>query len=87
MARYFMVTVPRGHCGNGHESDIKFAFKCANMIEAMDRAKRMPSVKHTRGILQAREIQLEEYNEFVKISAYERYQQEAPWFNNKKRRR
>ena len=74
MMRYFMVTCSRGHCGTGHEAVIKFAFESRNLIEAMDKAKRMPSVKHTRGILNGKEISRIEYEEYIKISAYKRYE-------------
>lgn len=73
--RYFMVTVERGHCGNKHSSIIKFAFESKNLIEAMDRAKKMPSVKHTRGIVFGKEITKIEYEEYISISAYDRYEQ------------
>lgn len=74
MMRYFMVTCSRGHCGTGHENTIKFAFQSKNLIEAMDAAKRMPSVKHTRGILKGYEITKIEYEEYIKVSAYRRYE-------------
>ena len=40
--------------------------------EATDKARRMPSVKHTRGILAGKEISEAEYYEFRSVSAYER---------------
>ena len=76
--RYFLVTCHRGHCGFGHSSSITFAFEAKNLIEAMDMGKRMPSVKHTRMILNGKEITREEYIEYRQINAYERsYQMSA----------
>lgn len=72
MKRYFLVTCHRGHCGNGHSSTITFAFETSNLIEAMDMGKRMPSVKHTRMIINGKEISLEEYKEYREINAYQR---------------
>lgn len=70
--KYYMVTCPRGHCGNGQYTEITFAISARNMLDAMDKAKRMPGVKHTRAILMAREVSYEEYSEYRKVSAYER---------------
>ena len=53
-------------------AEITFAMMAQNLIEAQDKAKRMPSVKHSRGILMGREITEEEYYERRKISAYDR---------------
>lgn len=71
--RYFMVVVSRGHCGAGKSTEIKFAFIARNLLDAMDRAKRMPSVKHSRGALHAYEITEVEYHEYRERSAYERF--------------
>lgn len=70
--RYFMVSCERGHLGRGKSAIIKFAIEADNMIKAMDIAKKMPAVKHTKTILSAREIEKEEYNEYRMISAYNR---------------
>ena len=56
----------------GNSTSITFAFEAKNLIEAMDMGKRMPSVKHTRPILNGREISFEEYQEFRSINAYDR---------------
>lgn len=73
--KYFLITCVRGHCGNGHSTEIKFAFEAKDLLSACDKAKRMPSVKHTRLVLHGKEITKEEYIEYRKISAYERYAQ------------
>lgn len=75
--KFFMVVCHRGHCGVGHSTEIKFAIRANNLLEACDRAKRMPSVKHTRMAIFGKEITEEEYNEYRKISAYERYNQHS----------
>ena len=75
--KFFMVTCSRGHCGNGHSTEIKFAIAAKNLLDACDKAKRMPSVKHTRMALYGREISEQEYNEYRAISAYERFNQQS----------
>ena len=70
--RYFMVSCERGHLGRGKSAIIQFAIEAGNMVKAMDIAKKMPAVKHTKTILSAREIGREEYNEYRSISAYNR---------------
>lgn len=71
--KYFMVTCHRGHAGCGRSTSIKFAIQAENLLAACDKAKRMPSVKHTRAIAFGREITFEEYTEYRKVSAYERF--------------
>ena len=75
---YYLVTCERGHCGNRKSSYIKFAFEAANMIEAVDMARKMPSVKHSRYCVQAKVISYEEYTDYIQINAYERYEQWRP---------
>lgn len=70
--RYFKITCHRGHCGTGHSSAITFVFEAKNLIAAMDMAKRMPSVKHSRVIMSGNEISKEEYKDYIAISAYKR---------------
>lgn len=65
-----MITCHRGHCGCGHSTEIKFAIKAKNLLDACDKARRMPSVKHTRMVICGKKISFEEYNEYRKISAY-----------------
>lgn len=84
--RYFMVVCHRGHCGTGHSTEIKFAIAANNLLEARDIARRMPSVKHTRMEIFSKEITEAEYNEYRKISAYERFNQnKASFYKNRKR--
>lgn len=70
--KYYLITCMQGHRSRGRYREITFAMMANNLIEAQDKAKRMPSVKHTRGILMGREITEEEYYERRKISAYDR---------------
>lgn len=70
--KYYLITCMQGHQGRGRYREITFAMMARNLIEAQDKAKKMPSVKHTRGILMGREITEEEYYERRKISAYDR---------------
>jgi hypothetical protein len=67
----------RGHCGTGHSTEIKFAIRANNLLEACDKAKRMPSVKHTRIAIYGKEITEQEYNEYRQVSAYERFNQNS----------
>lgn len=70
--KFYLITCQRGHCGRGRSTEITFAIQAYNLLAAQDQAKKMPSVKHTRGILFGREITQEEYNKFRSVSAYER---------------
>ena len=76
--KYFMVMCHRGHCGNGHSTEIKFAIAAENLLKACDIARRMPSVKHTRMMIYGKEITEQEYTEYRKISAYDRFNQNKP---------
>ena len=74
--KFYMVMCHRGHCGVGHSTEIKFAIRANNLLEACDKARRMPSVKHTRIAIFGKEITEQEYKEYRKISAYERFDQQ-----------
>ena len=84
--KYWMVVCSRGHCGVGHETEIKFAIAAENLIHACNIAKKMPSVKHTRMALYGREITEEEFLEYRKISAYERFEHHKASHYRKRRR-
>lgn len=73
--KFYMVMCHRGHCGTGHSSEIKFAIRAKNLLEAVDKARRMPSVKHTKMMIYGKEITEQEYNDYRQISAYERFNQ------------
>ena len=70
--RYYRVTCKHGHCGRGRYNQISFVFVANDAIDAMDRAKAMPGVKHTAPIISCLEISCAEYIEYRKISAYKR---------------
>lgn len=78
--KFWMITCHRGHCGNGRSSEIRFAIAAKDLLTACDIAKKMPSVKHTRMIAYGKEITEEEFTEYRKISAYDRYQQHSAKF-------
>lgn len=67
---YFAITVPRGHCGSGKSIDIIFAIKAENISIACKKAKKMPAIKHSHGIINAKTITEEEYNNIRSTSAY-----------------
>lgn len=73
--KFYMVVCHRGHCGTKHSTEIKFAICAESLIKACDKARRMPSVKHTRCVIYGKEITEQEYVEYRKISAYERFNQ------------
>lgn len=84
--KFFMIMCHRGHCGTGHSTEIKFAIAANNLLDACDKARKMPSVKHTRMAIYGKEITEAEYHEYRQISAYERFnQQSAKQYNKKKR--
>lgn len=68
--RYFAVTCHRGHCGIGRSNDITFAIKAYNLLDACAQARKMPGVKHTRSVINGREITQEEYIAYRAKSAY-----------------
>lgn len=71
---YYRVRAQQGHAGARNYTEIVFYIKAQNIVNAMWKAKRMPSVKHSQSIVSATEISLEEYQEGRKISAYLRNQ-------------
>ncbi len=72
MTKYYMVVCHRGHAGTGHGTEIKFAIAANNLLDACNKARKMPSVKHTRGAIFGKEITYDEYREYRQVSAYER---------------
>jgi len=83
--KFYMVMCHRGHCGVGHSTEIKFAIAANNLLDACDKARKMPSVKHTRMAIYGKEITEAEYNEYRKISAYERFDQQSAKMRKKRR--
>ena len=72
MKRYYKVIAKRGHVGSGRYLPICFTFVAENIMEAMDRAKATPGVKHAQLILSAVEITYSEYVVLSRVSAYAR---------------
>lgn len=68
--KYFAITCPRGHAGNGRSTDITFAIEAPNIMEANAIAMRMPSVKHTAYPIRSIEISHREYLRRRTKSAY-----------------
>lgn len=71
--RYFSIVCHRGHCGTGNGTEIKFAVQAKNLLEACKIARKMPSVKHTRGIIHGKEISFDEYNHLRRVGAYKKF--------------
>lgn len=72
--KYWMVCCERGHAGTGQTTEIKFAIQSDTLLSALDTARAMPSVKHSRLPVYGKEITFEEYQAYTQISAYERYE-------------
>lgn len=70
--KFYAVTCKHGHCGRKRYHPITFAIAANNTIEACDKAKAMPGVKHGQTVLKCKEISFPAYAELHKQSAYER---------------
>lgn len=68
--KYFAITCPRGHAGNGRATEITFAIEAPNIMEANAIAMRMPSVKHTAYPIRSIEISQHEYAQRRAHNAY-----------------
>ena len=69
--KYYRVYVERGHTGRKHyKLDAMFYIKASNLIEAMDVAKAMPGIKHSKCPMMAKEISWEEFCEGKGYNAY-----------------
>lgn len=68
---YYKAHAASGHMGSRNEGELIFYIKAKSIIEAMKIAKKFPAVKHSRtpNLVMITE---EEYNEGIKVSAYER---------------
>ena len=68
---YYKVTAIRGHSGAGKSNTITFVFEADSSYEAMQKAKRMPAVKHSSKHIKSVELITKEgYDELIKTSAY-----------------
>lgn len=70
---YYIVRCKLGHSGTGQYREISFNIKAKSASDAIDKAKRMPGVKHDSStvILGLKQITEEQYNKNRKESAYE----------------
>lgn len=72
---YYAVHCKLGHSGTGQYRDIVFYICAKTAIDAMDKAKKMPGVKHQNrsAVLNLKQITQEEYIANRKESAYKNY--------------
>lgn len=68
--RYFLVTCPRGHMGANHYTEITFALYANNLLDALQVARKMPGVKHSKLPFSGKEISYEEYKKYKSKGAY-----------------
>ena len=59
--KYYKVQVPLGHLGSSKALPTWLYFEAENILEAVDRARSFPGVKHSKLPYQALEIKEEEY--------------------------
>jgi len=69
---YYAVTCKHGHVGTRQYVPITFAIAAENSIDACDKAKQMPGVKHSAPVLACRQITQSDYFKMREQSAYER---------------
>lgn len=76
---YYIVRCKLGHSGSGQYREILFNIKARNAIDAMDKARKMPGVKHdsNTAILGLKQITQEEYVQNRKESAYKDFKKEG----------
>lgn len=67
---YYRITVQRGHQGSGQYIPITFIFKADDIVEAIEKAKKMPGVKHNKPIIAAEKLCDEGYYGLSIRSAY-----------------
>ena len=72
MSKYYKVTTYRAHQGRGRSVPISFYIIAENALHASRIAQRMAGVKHSRMVMSCVPINVEEYLEGRKISAYHR---------------
>jgi len=73
MKKYYKVTMERGHVGRGYSAHITFYIWGYNTLQAMDVARKMPGVKHSRLPVSCIEISKEEFDaqKRARANAYE----------------
>lgn len=70
--RYFAVTCRHGHHGTKKYEPITFAIIAENALEACDKARQMPGVKHDAPVLACKMITEHVYYMLRQASAYQR---------------
>lgn len=73
--KFYKVCCVIGHLGRGYRhATMTFAFRANNIMEASDKARMMPMVKHHKSyaVVSASEIDYEEYSVLRSVSAYQR---------------
>lgn len=70
--KYYKVTVEKAHQGRGRDATISFYVAAENIVHASAIGRKMPGVKHTKNVLACVPINVDEYLEGRKISAYAR---------------
>ena len=70
--RFYKVCTTRGHLGAGRGAEITFYIAAPDVMTAINKAQKMPAVKHSKFAVSAKEITKDEYMEGRKVSAYER---------------
>lgn len=73
---YYLVTIVKGHNGKAKkQATITFAFEAKTAMQAIEMAHEMPGVHHhdAGAILRVQCITKEEYLEYRKHSAYEKF--------------
>lgn len=70
--KYYRVTTHRAHQGRGRASAITFYIAANNVLHASNIARRMPGVKHSKGVMSCVAITAEEYAQGRQQSAYHR---------------
>lgn len=69
--KYYKVMCILGHQGRrNHNREIVFGIEARDIIEAQNKARKMPAVKHTKGVLCAVEIDFKAYRELRERNAY-----------------
>lgn len=72
MSKYYKVVAERAHLGRGVTSPITFYYKADNAFHALQKTKRQRGIKRSHIPLLVEEVDEEEYNKNIKVSAYVR---------------
>lgn len=70
MSKFYRVVAERAHLGRGNTATITFYYKANNAISAINKVKKQKGIKRSRLPLEVKEVDEEEYNQNIKVSAY-----------------